>query len=378
MLRCLHLADLHLGWSPCDLPGDRAEVRRQERNLLLRKAVDFALSPDGRVNMVIIAGDLFESHRPDPAVTEETVRQLARLVRAGVFLVTVPGNHDEITYHDSVYRQRGDSWPGVLVRNPMPELVVSRDLDGTRVFVYSLAYTGGLTRTEELGNLPRASDAGIHIGVFHGSLDWDAGDRSLPIASQALAAAGYHYVALGHIHRHTESRVGSGIAVYPGMVEAKGFDDPGTRGFTVVEFDGKGVAVKAAPVAVRRHVWAEIDVSAAPSHDALVDACRRTAGADAGALVRITLKGAPPFAMDADALAASLQGEFFHAEVVDGTTFLSEEFTRQLASEPTVRGCFVKRLMERIGQATDEREKKVLELAMRKGLAAFQGRGVRR
>jgi len=378
VLRCLHLADLHLGWSPSDLPGDRAEVRRHERDLLLRKAVDFALAPENHTCMVIIAGDLFESHRPDPAVAEEAVRQLRRLAQAGVFLVTVPGNHDEITYHDSVYRQRGDSWPGVLVRNPMPDLVASHDLDGTRIFVYSLAYTGGLTRTDELGSLPRAGDAGIHIGVFHGSLDWNAGDRSLPIASQALAAAGYHYVALGHIHRHGESRVGRGLAVYPGMVEAKGFDDPGTGELTVVEFDGTGVAVKASPVPVRKHVSAEIDVSAVPSHDALADACRRTVAADGDALVRMTLKGVPPFAIDVDALAAALQSEFFYVEVLDETAFLSEELGRQLASEPTVRGYFVKRLMERLEQAADEREKKVLDLAMRKGLAAFQGRGGKR
>lgn len=380
MLRCLHLADLHLGWSPSELPGDKARARQHERDLLLKRAVDFALAPDNRINMVIIAGDLFESHRPDPAVAEEAVRQLGRLARAGVLLVTVPGNHDEITYHDSVYRQRGDSWPGVLVRNPMPEMVASQSLNGTPVFVYSLAYTGGLTRTDELESLPRAAEPGIHIGVFHGSLDWDAGDRSLPIASQALAAAEYHYVALGHIHKHGKFKVGKGLAVYPGMVEAKGFDDPGTGELTVVEFSDTGAvaAVKTSPLSVRKHVSAEIDVSAVPSHDALVDACRATTGADSDALVRITLKGVPPFAIDVDALASSLQGEFFSVEVVDETTFLSDELSRQLASEPTVRGYFVRRLMAKLEHAADERERKVLELAMRKGLAAFRGRGGKR
>ncbi len=54
--------------------------------------------------MVIIAGDLFETHKPEPALVEEVVAQLERLERAGVAVVTVPGNHDEITYADSVYR----------------------------------------------------------------------------------------------------------------------------------------------------------------------------------------------------------------------------------------------------------------------------------
>ncbi|MGE5593456.1 MAG: metallophosphoesterase family protein [Betaproteobacteria bacterium] len=379
MLRCLHLADLHLGWSPSELPEEKARIRQHERDLLLKRAVDFALAPENRIDMVIIAGDLFESHRPDPAVAEEAIRQLERLARAGVFLVTVPGNHDEITYHDSVYRQRSDSWPGVLVHDPMPEKVASRNVNGTPVFVYSLAYTGGLTRIGELTDLPRAAEPGIHIGAFHGSLNWEAGDRSLPIASQALAAAGYHYVALGHIHKHSESKVGSGVAVYPGMVEAKGFDDPGTGELTVVELNdtgaGPAAAVKTFPLPVRRHVFAGIDVSTVPSRDALVDACRAAAGGDTNAFVKITLQGVPPFPIDADSLASSLQAEFFHAEVVDETTFLNEDLARQLASEPTVQGYFVRRLMAKLERATSDRDRRVLELAMRKGLAAFQGRG---
>src|SRR5690606_42061096 len=52
---------------------------------------------------------------------------------------------------------------------------------------------------------------GVHLAVFHGSLDWDAGDRSLPLMSPALAAAGYDYIALGHIHRPGEKKVGPGL-----------------------------------------------------------------------------------------------------------------------------------------------------------------------
>ncbi len=95
--------------------------------------------------------------------------------------------------------------------------------------VYGLAYTGGLTAdaAAHCTNFRGWIGDGVHLAVFHGSLDWDAGDRSLPLMSAALAAAGYDYVALGHIHRPGEKKVGPGLAVYPGMVEGKGFSDPG-------------------------------------------------------------------------------------------------------------------------------------------------------
>src|SRR5690554_6906956 len=96
----LHLADLHLGWNP---PWeDIASRRREERDRRLFSAVSWALKH--QIDLVVIAGDLFETHRPDESLVASVRNDLKRLVDAGVSVVTVPGNHDEISYHDSVYR----------------------------------------------------------------------------------------------------------------------------------------------------------------------------------------------------------------------------------------------------------------------------------
>ena len=110
---------------------------------------------------------------------------------------------------------------------------------GTGVHIYSLAYTGGVTRPGSIKSFPRINAPGIHIGAFHGSLDWEGlADRSLPLDSSILAGAGYDYIALGHYHRYMEKKVGSGKAVYPGSVEFKSFNDPGTGFLTVAEYTG--------------------------------------------------------------------------------------------------------------------------------------------
>ena len=173
MIRCLHLADLHLGWSPQDndFPKDKCRLRQEERNSVLTQAVDFAKDPQNGIDLVIIAGDLFETHTPEPALIEHVLSKLRQLDNAGIPVITVPGNHDEITYHNSVYRQYGTgrTWPGVLVQTPMPELVFRHEIKGVPVFIYSLAYTGGLTKVNELNEFPRLDEPGLHIGVFHGS-----------------------------------------------------------------------------------------------------------------------------------------------------------------------------------------------------------------
>lgn len=376
----LHLADLHLGWRPHFL-GPSAAERQRERDGLLRRAVDFVLESQP-VDLVVIAGDLFETHKPDPALVETVIADLERLVRAGVAVVTVPGNHDEITYADSVYRVHASRWPGVLVQNPMPEHVHTFHIRGTSVHVYGLAYTGGLTQVEPpITSFPRLPHEGVHIAVFHGSLDWNAGERSLPLRSDALAAAGYDYVALGHIHKHERRKVGAGLAVYPGAVEGKGFDDPGTGCFTVVTLEKTGgaarVEVAAFGAGARPVKTVTLDVTALNDEAGVIDRIRAEAASDAEkqAIVRVRLVGAAPGPLNVDVLRARLADLFYFLEIVDETTLLDDAHVSRLAVEPTVRGEFVRRMQRLIAAAADEDERVMFAQALRRGLAALEGNG---
>lgn len=390
MIRCLHLADLHLGWSPPDrdFPLDKGRLRRKERDSVLKTAVDFATDPGNGIDLVLIAGDLFETHTPDPALTEHVLGRLRQVEDAGVPVITVPGNHDEITYHNSVYRQHGNGWkwPGVLVRNPMPELVCRHEIKGIPVFVYSLAYTGGLTKVNQLTEFPRLDAPGLHIGAFHGSLDWGGvTDRSLPLESEKLAAAGkgvgYDYLALGHIHKYQEARAGKALAVYPGLIDSKGFSDPGDGRITIAQFEPEGdskgssgfrVTLEHVDIPVRRHVVLEVDISTKGDHEEIVSECKRQAGPDV--MVKLVLSGVPSFSVDPERLRASLNEHFFWVEIEDESSFLESGDIAKFADEPTIRGYFTRRLLTKLEDSTSEREKEVLMLALRKGLAAFEGR----
>lgn len=374
MFQILHLADLHLGWAAQFL-GPRADERRAERNRLLDRAVDFALRPESRIGLVILAGDLFETHRPDAALTSQVIGQLKRLEAAGVRTVTVPGNHDEITYHDSVYRQKSAEWPGVLVQNPSPAHVVTLDVGGTPVHVYSLAYTGGLTRTSPpIDFFPRLGKAGKHIGVFHGSLDWDAGDRSLPLSSAALGAAGYDYIALGHIHQHLVRDVGKSRAVYPGAVEGKGFSDPGTGFFIVIEM-GESAVVRQVPAGTRPVRAQTLDAGTFASQEELAVAVASLG--DGQAIQQVALTGSPAFPIDIETLRARVEGAFYFLDLSDETEFLSPPMLERLVQEPTIRGQFAVRMRRALEAAADERERRILERALRFGLSGFSGGAAR-
>ena len=371
----MHLSDLHLGWEPKYLPDDKRKIRKKERDELLQKAVDIALSPQYNIHGVIIVGDLFEKYKPEDALVRETLRQISRLTVSGMMVVTIPGNHDEITYRESVYRTQAEQWPGQLVTNPMPEHCATPVIHDTPVYVYSLAYTGGLTKASAINIFPRIQEEGLHIGAFHGSLDWAGlADRSLPLTSSKLSTANYDYIAMGHYHQFSEKKIGAAKTVYPGAVEFKSFSDAGTGHFTVFEWDGSKISIEKIPASIRAHETVTVDVSLLSSFDQLTSQC--LTNADPDKMLNLTLCGTPRFHFNQQQLLEKLQSSFFHVELSNTVQYFSDHFLETVIREPTVRGMYVKRMRQLMEETQDEREKKVMYQSLLQGLAALEGSGM--
>jgi DNA repair protein SbcD/Mre11 len=381
MPRLLHLADLHLGWSPRGLPTEAAAAVRRRRDELLGAAVDVALRE--RVDLVVVVGDLFETYRPPPALVGETLRQLRRLVDGGVALVTVPGNHDELTYARSVYRVEAGVWPGVLVTRPDPGPVARFRFDGVDLQVTSLAYVGGVTPVAApLRSFPKGHGEGLQVAAFHGTLvspsaragDPFAGGRSLPLDLRALSEAGFDYVALGHLHVPQEVPLGGGrLAVYPGCVGGKGPGDVGASHWTIVELGDGPARPRRVPADVAP-VWTrEVDVGAIDDAAELEARVRGWGSPDAWGRVRLT--GSLGFDLDAAALQARVADAYLHLEVDDATSSVADALLDAWAQQPTVRGAFVRQLRARLAAAPDAPSRVLLTRALRRGLHALSEEG---
>ncbi|MGO0122183.1 metallophosphoesterase family protein [Desulfothermobacter acidiphilus] len=368
----LHLADLHLGYQP-PLPSPLRQELARERDELLRRAVDMALGRE--VHLVLIAGDLFDHHAPPPRLVEEVIAQLRRLVDSGVHVVTVPGNHDEITYYNSVYRKQGERWPGLLVRNPQPELLTTLEVKGQLCHLVSMAYVEGITTKGKsiLERLPPAPPEGITVAVFHASLDWESGDRSPVLATAALRQAGYHYVALGHIHQGGKFCWGGKMANYAGMVAGKNFADPGVGFFTLVQLDGEQARLELQPVKVASWKVVELDLTACRDLAELERTLSELSAEEE--LLRIRLTGTASFPLSEESLRdleARCGQRCRYLELVDATQVWQSEWLTEWAAEPTVRGLFVRRLQARLEQARDEDEAELVRLALKQGLLALK------
>ncbi|NLC76702.1 MAG: DNA repair exonuclease [Clostridia bacterium] len=373
MIRFLHLSDLHLGWRPRFMEETEARKVQAERDRVLKEAVDYALVPEHRIDLIIIAGDLFETHAPEQELTELVIRELGRCVQAGKEVITVPGNHDEITYRDSVYRQEQERWPGILVTNPMPDLVAQPEIRGQKVFVYSLAYTGGLTRARPpIRDFPRVEGEGFPLAVFHGSYNWDAGDRSLPLDPDALAGVGYHYIALGHFHLHQTYRMGPGLGVYPGMNAGKGFHDRGVGRLLVGEWQPEqDIRLEQVPVPVPVFEQRVVDVSDISHPAQLADLVKSQGSREA--MVQIELRGIAGFPLDPEWLRKRCRDSFRYLEIANNAYYLSEEQLEHLSREKTITGFFLSRMKDRLAEAGSEEERKLLNRALTQGILALRG-----
>ena len=97
-LKILHTADVHL-----DLDGYVADPYTQRYREIIQQAfstvIDLAIQES--VDLLVIAGDLFDSNRPSGDVVDFAIQELRR---AGRPVVMIPGNHDCLNAQ-SIYRQ---------------------------------------------------------------------------------------------------------------------------------------------------------------------------------------------------------------------------------------------------------------------------------
>jgi exonuclease SbcD len=100
MLRIIHTADVHLGARHDDL-GEQAAAQRERQFAAFKAAVDLALAE--KVDIFLVAGDLFDSNGQPRRSVERVAAELQRLAAAKIRSVVIPGTHD-VYDRASIYR----------------------------------------------------------------------------------------------------------------------------------------------------------------------------------------------------------------------------------------------------------------------------------
>ncbi len=366
--KILHFSDLHLGasFAGVGMPRDVASRYREGLREALRRIVDLAISE--KVDLVTSGGDLYEGERFTPQLGEFLKGEFERLGEIPVFLV--PGNHDPLV-KDSLYNLV--EWPPnvQLIRSSRLAPIPLRD----GLTIWSFAHRFFSQKEPPLREF-KISAEGIHLLLMHGS-DTSSlppgKEVHSPFRPEEIVEGGFALALLGHYHRVHIYPPQNPYLVYPGSPEPLGFDERKAHGIVIVEVSGERRRCEFFSIGRFSFLQERLDLSEERSYLQLQKRLKRWAEEKGGRrrVVRLSLEGQlnPDLDIDLTSLEESLQNRFFFFKLINHT-YPAYDLT-SLSQEQTVRGAFVRRLLQE-GKGEEE-----IAEALIYGLQAFEGREIR-
>lgn len=274
----LHAADLHLG-APLQSLGNQLDQRTADRvrhhaTRAYENLVDLAI--DEGVEVVVLAGDVYDHAERDVAAQVRFTRGLRRLTEQGIAVFIAHGNHDPLIRNLKLAAQLPEHVTVFEPGDPQTHTVTLRD-DAT------LHVTGvSFGKVHEEANLAERfhqldTPASHTVGVLHTNVGSQTGHGNYaPCTVEDLIRAPIGYWALGHIHKREVRPIESGRWwAYPGNLQGRSAktSECGPKGALVVPVlaDGFGEPEFRACAEVRFE-RIDVDVSESPDLSSAIDA----------------------------------------------------------------------------------------------------------
>ena len=212
-MKFIHIADVHLGAVP-DSTMPWGDDRKNEIWISFQGIID--ICNQECIDLLLIAGDLF--HR-QPFVRElkEVNYYFSKLQVTQVVLIA--GNHDYISPRSNYTGFEWDKRVHMLISDTLDSVYLAEI--NTEVFGFSY-HNRDITEPLYDTVKPQSKDR-IQILLAHGG-----DEKDIPINKKRLQEAGFHYVALGHIHK---PEIISERMAYAGSLEPLDKNEIGERGY---------------------------------------------------------------------------------------------------------------------------------------------------
>lgn len=361
MIKFIHAADFHLDSAFGALSEKQAVSRRREARETAFRLANYVNSHG--INLVFLAGDLFDSNSPFRETGEQLAQALGQM-EARVFIS--PGNHD---WYGPGSLWQTVEWPE-NVHIFRENRITSVELPEWDLVIYGAAFTGQEQATGFLHQFAVPADGRVHMAVLHGEID-PAERRYAPLGKDEIAGSGLDYLALGHIHKRMEpQQYGKTLCAWPGCLEGRGFDELGEKGFYEGTVENGTVSLKFIPFARRRYEILQVSVTDQNVRNAVEQALPTDT---AQHLYRILLTGeSDETGVDVSALKEGLADRFYALDIRDHTRIAEDIWSG--CDEDSLRGLFLRNLRMEWNAAKTEEEQETVTRAVRFGLAALDHR----
>ena len=389
MLRLLHTADVHLGARHADL-GDTAAAQRERQFAAFAASVDLALAE--RVDLFLVAGDLFDSNVQPRRSVDRVAAELARLVRSRVRTILIPGTHD-VYDRSSVYRAYDLAALAGASQGDDLLTVLTPERPWVHISACDVVIHGPVFATKRAPHSPlrdlasvRTPDATWRLGLLHaaiaipGRTDHD----EVVITTDEIAASGLDYLALGHWHGAQVAKARGVTYAYSGAPEPVALDQDKAGKVLLVTLEQRGgekrVAVEERVVGRTTFERVDVDAATVGSQPALVGRLRATADKDR--VLDVRLIGIRPDELDLDTaeIEEVLRADFLRVRVRD--TSQAPLTDGALPPPETIAGAFIRTVegqiaaLEGSGDTAAAREAAELRDALRLGRLLLAGKEV--
>ena len=270
MIRFIHAADIHLDsplkgleqYEGAPVDDIRGATRRALENLV-------QLAIDREVDLVLIAGDLYDGDWKDHNTGLFFVGQMHRLRNAQIPVVLIAGNHDAANKMTRSLRLPDNV---ELLGHTRPSSAKLQRLADLGIAVHGQSFGKAAEFENLVPGYPTAMPGMFNIGVLHTSLTGAEGHEPYaPCTLDELRHKSYSYWALGHVHSRSVLCEDPPI-VFPGNIQGRHIREPGAKGCYIVEADDQGRCdLEFHPLDVLRWQTCEIDATGIARPEDLLD-----------------------------------------------------------------------------------------------------------
>lgn len=237
-MKVLHVADTHLGYSAYrKATEDGINQREMDAYDAFKQFVDYAIK--SKPDLILHAGDLFDSVRPNNRAITFAMDQLIRISEARIPFVVIAGNHEhpklkETGHIFSIFDHIDRVYP---VYNAKYE-ALSFKINKEKITIHAVPQCELKKQfDEELKKLKPDSTADYNIFVSHGAVtgikEFSMNEFNELFIPTKNLSEDFDYIALGHFHRFAKL---ASNAFYSGSTERFTFTDaPDKKGFLELE-----------------------------------------------------------------------------------------------------------------------------------------------
>ena len=353
-MKFVHIADMHFD-SPFVNLSDKnilGDLRRLQQRKVFKKVIEYC--KENEVEYLFISGDLYE-HKYVKLSTIEYINQLFKEIPR-VQVIIAPGNHDP--YIKNSYYNWNEN---VKIFEPKIETIEKEE-----IVIHGYGFDDFYCTNCGIEEYEIEDTNKINILVMHGTIDGASIEEKQynSITKKLLQEKKFDYVAMGHIHK---PEYNTNIA-YPGSTISLGFDELGAHGMLVGEIEKNNLKLEFIPLDEEEFKEIDLEVNDIVSKEELIEKINQLEIKNKE-YIKIILKGNRNFEINPYDIMKYIENE--RIIKIKNHTKIAYDLEK-MANENTLKGLFVKEMLEKLKQDLSEEEKEMIEKAIEIGLEALE------